>query len=86
MSSVDKFNYLVSLLEFSAAEAIAGLSITSANYDEAISTLKKRFGNSQLIVDRHMEALLGVGAVSSQHDTKGLRKLIDTVEAHIRGL
>ena len=86
LSRVDKFNYLVSLLESSAAEAIAGLSITAANYDEAISTLKKRFGNSQLIVNQHMEALLNVGTVSSHHDIKGLRKLNDTVESHVRGL
>lgn len=86
LSSVDKFNYLRSLVELSAAEAIAGLTITSANYDEAIATLKKRFGNPQLIVNRHMEALLGVTAVSSHLDIKGLRKLHDTVEAHVRGL
>ena len=86
LSSVDKFNYLVSLVESSAAEAIAGLSITAANYDEAIATLKKRFGNPQLIVNRHMEALLGVSAIASHHDTNGLRRLVDTVEAHIRGL
>ena len=81
LSSVDKFNYLMSLVESSAAEAIA-----SANYDEAIATLKKRFGNPQLIVNRHMEALLGVMAVLSHFDIKGLRKLHDTVEAHVRGL
>ena len=81
LSSVDKFNYLMSLVESSAAEAIA-----SANYDEAIATLKKRFGNPQLIVNRHMEALLGVMAVPSHFDIKGLRKLHDTVEAHVRGL
>ena len=77
---------MVSLLESSAAEAVAGLSITSANNDEAISTLKKRFGNTQLIINRYMEALLGVAAVSSHHDTKGLQKFNDTVEAHVRGL
>ena len=76
----------MSLVESSAAEAIAGLTITSANYDEAIATLKKRFGNPQLIVNRHMEALLGVMAVPSHLDIKGLRKLHDTVEAHVRGL
>ena len=86
LSSVDKFNYLMSLVESSAAEAIAGLTITSANYDEAIATLKKRFGNPQLIVNRHMEALLGVKTVPSHLDIKGLRKLHDTVEAHVRGL
>ena len=86
LSNVDKFNYLVSLLEAFAAEAITGLSITSANYDEAFSTLKKRFGNSQTIISRHMEALLGIGAVSSHHNIKGVQKLNDTVEMHVRGL
>ncbi len=86
LSSVDKFSYLISLLESSAAEAIAGLTLTAANYDEAIATLKKRFGNSQLIVNRHMEALLSIAAIPSHHDIKGLRKLHDSVETHIRGL
>ena len=86
LSDVDKFNYLVSLVESSAAEAIAGLTITAANYEEAIATLKKRFGNAQLIVSRHMDALLNVTTVSSHLDIRALRKLLDTVEAHIRGL
>ena len=86
LSSVDKFNYLTSLLESTAAKAIAGLALTAANYDEAIATLKKRFGNPQLIVNRHMEALLSVASVSTHHDVKGLRHLHDSVEAHVRGL
>ena len=45
LSSVDKFNYLNTLLEDSAAAAVAGLTLTSANYDEAVEILKKRFGN-----------------------------------------
>ena len=36
LSNVDKFNYLRSLLEKSAYEAIAGLTLSSANYGEAI--------------------------------------------------
>ena len=39
-----------------------------------------------MIVNRHMEALLNVAAVSSHHDVKGLRRLHDSVEAHVRGL
>ena len=86
LSGIDKFNYLISLLESTAAEAIAGLTPTDANYEEAVATLKKRFGNPQLIINRHMEALLHVPGVSSHHDIRGLRKLHDSVEAHIRGL
>ena len=86
LSGIDKFNYLISLLESTAAEAIAGLTPTDANYEEAVATLKKRFGNPQLIINRHMEALLHVPGISSHHDIRGLRRLYDSVEAHIRGL
>lgn len=57
LSSIDKFHYLNSLLESSAA-AVSGLSLTAANYEEAISILTKRFGNKQLIINRHMDNLL----------------------------
>ena len=40
LSDIDKFNYLRSLLEHTAREAISGFSLTSANYGEAISILK----------------------------------------------
>ena len=86
LSNVDKFSYLTSLLESTAAESIAGLSLTSSNYDEAIATLKRRFGNFQLIINQHMEALLNIASMTSHHDTRGLRKLYDKVESHVRGL
>lgn len=40
LGSIDKFNYLNLLLDSAASEAIAGLMLTSANYEEAIVTLK----------------------------------------------
>lgn len=58
LSDVDKFSYLQSLLEGPAAEAISGLSLTSVNYSEAIEVLKKRFGNTQLIISKHMDTLV----------------------------
>ena len=58
LSAIDKFNYLISRLERSAAEAISGLTLTASNYDEAIEILKGRFGNKQQIINRHMEILL----------------------------
>ena len=57
LTGVDKFNYLKSLLVGSAAHAIAGLPLTNANYEKAIDLLKKRFGNHQMIISSHMEAL-----------------------------
>jgi len=77
LSNVEKFNYLSSLLENTAREAIAGLSLTEANYVEAVSTLKKRFGETQQIISKHVEALLQVEAVSSSQNVKALRRLFD---------
>ena len=64
LSAIDKFNYLNSLLEHSAAEAIAGLSLTYSNYDEAIAVLKKRFGNKQQLIAKHMDVLLHIEPVN----------------------
>ena len=47
LTAIDKFNYLNSLLERSAAEAISGLSLGASNYEEAIDILNARFGNKQ---------------------------------------
>lgn len=57
LTSIDKFSYLTSVLESTASEAVAGLTLTSANYKEAVATLKRRFGNKQLIINRHMDLL-----------------------------
>ena len=86
LTNIDKFNYLNSLLESAASDAISGLTLTSANYEEAIGVLKKRFGNRQLIVNRHMDLLLNLDAVTLQHDLRGLRKLYDVVESNVRGV
>jgi len=84
-SNLTGMNYLHSLLDKSAAEAVSGLKLTTANYKEAVSILKRRFGNKQRIINRYMDALLSLEAVIS-HSTKGLRHFFDRVESHVRGL
>ena len=86
LSDIDRFNYLRSLLEHTALESISGLTLTSMNYHEAIDILKRRFGNKQQIISRHMDILLNVEAVTSQHNLKGLRYIYDLVESHVRSL
>ena len=65
-------NYLSSLLEGTAGEAV--------------SILKKRFGGTQQIISKHMEALLQVEAVSNSQNVKTLRHLFDNVGSHIGSL
>ena len=86
LTDIDKFNYLNSLLTSTTREAVAGLSLTSANYQNAIAILKKRFGNTQQIKAKHMEILMTIEPVSSSRDLKALRKLHDLVESQVRSL
>ena len=75
LTAVDKFQYLISLLEGSALAAVAGLKLTEPNYNEAIDTLTKRFGNKQLIISRHMDTLLELEPVVLPTNIKALRRL-----------
>ena len=84
--NIDKFSYLHSFLDSMVSDAIASLTLTSANYEEAIAILRRRFSNEQLIVSKHMDALLILQTVTSYYDLKGLRHLYDSVESHVRGL
>ena len=63
-----------------------GLTLTSANYREAISILKKRFGNKQQIISHHMDVLFNTEPVVSQHNLKSLCHLYDQIESHVRNL
>ena len=86
LSEVDKFNYLRSLLRGTAREAVSGLILTTANYQEAIDILKRRFGNKQQIISRHMDILMTTGAVASHNNVKALRRLYDVMESKVRSL
>ena len=86
ISDVSKFIYLNSLLKGPAADALAGLQQTSVNYSEAIAILKKRFGNKQLIISKHMDLLINVKPVSTHHYLKALCHLYNVVETQVRSL
>ena len=86
LSNIEKFNYLRSLLTHSAAEAISRLALTAANYKEAIQILTECYGNKQQIVNKHMEQLLRIDALSPQHNARVLRRFYDTVESNVCNL
>ena len=58
LTKIDKFSYLVSLLEGTASRAIDSLPVTEENYDSLVDILKKRFGKPQKLISAHMEELL----------------------------
>ena len=46
ISKVDKFNYFNSVLEGPAARAIARLTLTASNYENAVGILQDGFGKT----------------------------------------
>ena len=58
LTKINKFSYLVSLLEGTASRAIEGLPVTEENYDSVVDILKKRFGNPQKLISTQVEELL----------------------------
>ncbi|KAL5503389.1 hypothetical protein EMCRGX_G010329 [Ephydatia muelleri] len=59
---------------------------TYSVYEKAITVLKKRFGNKQQLINKHVEALLSLLAVTSVYEFRNLRQLYDKVESHVRSL
>ena len=86
LTNVDKFNYLRSPLDGPALNSITGLPLTEQNYKEATEILTDRFGNKQIIISSHMEALLKLQPVNAMSNVKGIRAVLDNLEIQVRGL
>lgn len=82
--SIDKMNYLKSRLTGEALDAISGYQLSNNNYDVVVDVLKRRFGNSQLIIDSHYRNLSHL-PVATNH-TVSLRQTYDAIERSLRSL
>ncbi len=85
LTTIDKFNYLFSLLEGQALRAIKGLAITEDNYNAAVDILQERFGKTQQIIAAHMDELLKISACDGDK-SKQLRFVYDKVSVNVRAL
>ena len=85
-SAVSKFNYLKSLLTGAVLKSVAGLTLSTYNYEEAVTILGKNFGNCQQIIAKHMDQLQNVSPVTSANNLTCLCHLFNCVETHIRSL
>lgn len=86
LSTLDKFHYLKASLTGDAAAMLTGLPATSRCHTDAMQLLKQRFGNEELLMQEHMNKLIDIQPVRASDDVRGLRRLYDTVSAHIMGL
>ena len=87
ISDIDRFSYLKKYLAGTAYSTISGLTLSNANYKEAIITLlEDRYGNPQVQITAHMESLLKIKRVRSTDSVTDLRRLYNDVENCVRNL
>ncbi|XP_064475618.1 uncharacterized protein LOC135389507 [Ornithodoros turicata] len=82
----EKFHYLRALSTGPAAAAIAGLQVTEACYEDALSLLKNRFGDKGRIEKEYLSRLRHLPTVISSNDVSSMTKLYDYLQANIRDL
>ena len=86
LSKVQKFTYLLSLVEGTASDTVSGFTLADSNYDAAVDLLHERYSNKQLIINSHMEQLVQLPQITHEEHTKKLRNLLTDVETHVRSL
>ena len=84
LTDVQKFTYLKSQLEGSAASVIEGFAMSYANYARAIDLLKERFGQHLKITHAAMHALLRLPDCRIKF--QALETFYDKMETYIRSL
>ena len=84
LSDIQKFSYLRNQLQGIAAQCIAGLPLTSANYYKAITIIRERFGQNHKIINAHIQSLMNLPA--PKQNAESLRNFSDRLECSIRGL
>ncbi|KAK8775515.1 hypothetical protein V5799_031140 [Amblyomma americanum] len=81
-TDTDRFHYLRASVTGDAAVRCRAFH----RRHDVIQLLRKRFGNEEPLVQEHLKSLIDLKPVRSSEDVRGLRRLYDTLAAHIRGL
>ncbi|XP_039309124.1 uncharacterized protein LOC120358586 [Solenopsis invicta] len=76
LEKIQKFHYLKSCLQGSAAEVVQSLDVSTDNYSIAWALLRERFENKKLLIHQHIHALLGMGSIIKESPAQ-LRRLVD---------
>ena len=84
LSDVEKFGYLRQCLFGKAALSIDGLSLTSTNYNHAKEILVSTFGQKNVIIASHVDALLKIPSASP--NPLSLRDTYSKINQHLRSL
>ena len=86
LPDISKFTYLRSLLKDGASTVLDGLSVTADNYRVAKELLEDRFGQRELIIYAHVQALIELKQNDKDLSVRELRGLYEKIIGHVRSL
>ena len=82
LSDVENLTYLMSKLSGEATISISGIQLSNENYQVAVELVKERYGDKQAVVTSHYTELINFKP--APNNSKGLRKMYNDVEKHLR--
>ncbi|XP_036148371.1 uncharacterized protein LOC105833274 [Monomorium pharaonis] len=85
LPKVQKMQYLTAALKGEARDVISSFVTADDGYDEAWQTLKERYDDNSLIIQKHIKAMFEQPAMAKENHL-ALRKLLDNVVKHLRAL
>ncbi|CAG4976903.1 unnamed protein product [Colias eurytheme] len=85
LDDINKFHYLRTSLEGSAAVVISSIEFSSSNYHVAWKLLCDRFDNKRLLIQNHVAALFNIEPVTRE-SAANLKHILDEFNKNIRAL
>ena len=80
ISDIEKFSYLRGYVCGEAEKCIEGITLTGGNFIRALTLLRERYGNPQLIISSHVDNLIKLEKLSGlRASIKELRNLYDKI-------
>ena len=83
LHDVQKLAYLKSFLLGPAAKSIQGYTLTEDYYSLVADFVKKRFGKKRLIIQAHMDAIIGLLKFDTMENNE-VRSFLDTLKSNLR--
>jgi len=82
LDDIQRYHYLRSCFEGSAAHIIKTLEFSAAAYESAWKSLLDRYDNESVLVYNHVRSIFDIPIMTSE-TAGGLRSLLDTVSRHL---
>ena len=82
LTNLQKFQYLRANLKGEALSLVDGLTLTDANYNEAMSLLKTRYGQPHKLITAYMKALWEIP--KPDNSVESIKKFHDNIETYKR--